>query len=132
MATLSGCTGEVTGGSATATLTTVDPTTGLPGPASCASLLTPPPAGTPLAKGTFSTTWSNSKTSTGNAKLKSSRTVGQLKLVERVTAGYGYLAGHVTKISGTIKFTGANGNCVNSDISMVNFTNITTVAFIQS
>ena len=58
--------------------------------------------------------------------------MGQLKLVEPVMAGYGYLAGHMTKVSGTIKFTGANGNCVNSDISMVNFTNVTSATFIQS
>ena len=48
-----------------------------------------------------------------------------------MVAGYGYLAGRMTKISGTIKFTGANGNCVNSDISMVNFTNVTSVTFFQ-
>jgi hypothetical protein len=132
MATVSGCTGEVTGGTTSATLTTVDPTTGLPAPAGCPYLLNPPPAGTTFAKGTFSSTWGNSKTSTGNVKLKSSGAVGQLKLVERVLAGYGFLAGHMTKVRGTVKFTGTNGNCVNGDISMVNFTNITTVTFLQT
>ena len=48
-----------------------------------------------------------------------------------MVAGYGYLAGRMTKISGTIKFTGTNGDCVKSDISMVNFTNVTTVTFLQ-
>jgi hypothetical protein len=131
----SGCQGKnVLGGTITSTLTTLNPTTGQPGPANCTTLLNPPPAGTVLGKGTFSATWSNSKTSTGTAKIKSTgpATPTQFKVVEKVTGGFGFLAGHTTKITGVIQFAGTVGNCVTTDISMVRFDNATTFNFVQS
>jgi hypothetical protein len=132
MGTASGCTGKVTGGTDNATLTTLDPTTGQPGPANCSGFITPPPAGTNLAKGTFTATWSNGKTSTGTAKIKSTSTLAQVKLVETVKSGYGFLAGHVTKITGTLQFNPTAGDCISVDITQVAFNNTTNVTFKQS
>jgi hypothetical protein len=132
MGTATGCTGKVTGGSDNATLTTLDPTTGKPGPANCSGFVSPPPAGTNLAKGTFTATWSNGKTSKGTATIKSTSTLAEVKLVEKVTSGYGFLAGHTTKISGTIMFNPVVGDCVTVDITQVSFNNTTNVNFKQS
>ena len=91
--TSSGCTGKVTGGTSNATLTTT-------GPANCNAA---PPAGTVIAKATFSETWSNGKTSSGTVKLKSTGSATTDKVATKITSGFGFLAGHITRGSTTIE-----------------------------
>jgi hypothetical protein len=133
-ATASTCAGQLTGGSDDASLTTYNPSTGRPGPANCSAFVAGSPAGSVLAKGTFTATWSNGKTSSGSAKLKSTgpATLIDYKLIEKVTSGYGFATGHVTKISATIEFTTVNGDCGGTDISSVGFDNAANLSFVQS
>jgi hypothetical protein len=74
-------------------------------------------------------------TSKGSAKTKSTgpSTPTVSKVIEKVTSGFGFLAGHVTKITGSVMFTPGTGqNCVTTDISTLTFTNTTNVVFSQS
>ena len=120
--TSSGCTGQVTGGTSNATLRTT-------GPANCNAA---PAAGTVIAKATFSEAWSNGKTSSGTVKLKSTGSATTDKVVTKITSGFGFLAGHITKGSTTLELLSANGNCVSTDISMDSGDNATVSTITQT
>jgi hypothetical protein len=126
-----GCSGKITGGTTTSTVTSLDPTTGKRGPVNCNDLITPPPAGTKVEEGTFTATWSNDKTSKGTVKIESTGGLGTEKLIETVKSGFGFSAGHVTQISGTISFTPTTGDCFTTDLSAASFVNTTNVTFVK-
>jgi len=129
------CVGKVTGGTISATMTSRDPSTGQPGPANCSGFWSPPPpAGAVEAKGTFTATWTNGKNSSGSARLKSNGLTSgpTVYLVLKVTSGYGFLAGHVTKIKSNLNQRNPDGDCVTRNISRVDIDNPAPLTFVQN
>jgi hypothetical protein len=114
----SGCTGQETSGTFSSTQTTVAPVT-------CASLKAPPPpAGTVLSTGTFTITWGDNTQSTGTVKSKSSGMVGVPgPVIEKITSGQFFLAGHTTKSKTTLTLTPGQTSCGTTGISSFTFTN---------
>ena len=53
-------------------------------------------------------------------------------MVLKVTSGYGFLAGHVTKIKSNLNQRNPDGDCVTSNISRVDFDNPTPLTFVQN
>jgi hypothetical protein len=124
---LTGCSGSgtITGGTVTTTSLKTLPTGNPPHQASCTELKTPPPKGTVVASGTVSIRWSDGSTSAGSIKLKSTGAVGTETETIKITSGQFFLAGHVTKVKGTISFQAATGQTCPT-LSQVNVTNATT------
>ena len=114
----SGCTGQETSGTVTSTQTTV-------AAANCANLATPPPKGTVTSTGTFTITWGDGTTSSGTIKAKSSGSVTVPgPVIEKITAGHFFLAGHTTKSKTTLTLTpGAGQDCTTVPISSFTFVN---------
>jgi hypothetical protein len=118
-ASFSGCTGQETSGTVTSTQTTV-------APATCAGLVNVPPKGTVTSTGKFTIKWGDGTTSSGSIKSESGGPpLGTPGIViEKITSGHFFLAGHVTKSKTTISTTpGAGQDCTTVPISTFTFTN---------
>jgi hypothetical protein len=117
-ASFSGCTGQEASGTVVSTQTTV-------AAATCANLATPPPKGTVTSTGTFTITWGDGTTSSGTIKAKSSGSATVPgPIIEKITSGHFFLAGHTTKSKTTLALTpGAGQNCTTVPISSFTFTN---------
>ena len=77
--------------------------------------------------------WSNGQTSSGTLKTTSTGAAQHYKAVLTVTSGYGFLAGHTTKISAADNedFT-EDGDCSSTDIHQITSVPATTVKFTQT
>jgi hypothetical protein len=92
----------------------------------CASLATPPAAGTVEATGTGTINWSDGSTSSGSVKAKSKgpSLATEQGLIFKITSGKFFAAGHTTKLKVTVSFTPANGNCTTTPITQINSSDV--------
>jgi len=111
---LTGCSGPgagtITGGTITTSGLKTVATGTPPQQATCSGLGTAPPKGTVVAiGGTVSISWSDGSTSQGVIKLKSTGTLAQENSIIKITSGKFFVAGHTTKLKGTLGFLPSSG-----------------------